>query len=189
MYTLSIGIKSSHPAKSTAASTAGGCWPTETKQTCRPVQLQSLPLIWKGKGSCEPRSDLRHQMKGVIQPRHRRPPGRHWSKSPEVLMCGQRRPMHLSSRSFEGKMAVLQPGPGAASPEVSGSLSTDVSGLWMAPLGFPGPRALVLLRARCRERQVKLRWAWGREGDSKKGKGLLKGSWIFSLLLSCVDTG
>lgn len=53
LYTLSIGIKSSHPAKSTAASTAGGCWPTETKQTRWSVQLQPLPLIWRGKGSCE----------------------------------------------------------------------------------------------------------------------------------------
>lgn len=53
LYTLSIGIKSSHTAKSTAASTAGGCWPTETKQARWSVQLQPLPLIWRGKGSCE----------------------------------------------------------------------------------------------------------------------------------------
>lgn len=81
LYTLSMGIKSSHPAKSTAASTAGGCWPTETKQTRRAVQLQSLPLIWRGKGSCETLSYLRHQMKGVIQQRHQSSPCRQRSST------------------------------------------------------------------------------------------------------------
>lgn len=140
MYTLSIGIKSSHPAKSTAASTAGGCWPTEAKQTRRSVQLQSLPLIWRGKGSCETRSYLRHQMKGAIQQWRQRPPCRHCSEfPPKVLLHGQRQPVSCQVKRFEGKMALLQPGPDAASPEVSGSLSTDVSGLWTAPLGFRGP--------------------------------------------------
>lgn len=50
LYTLSTGIKSFHPAKSTAASTAGGCWPTETKQTCRSAAAgAAFELEGKGK--------------------------------------------------------------------------------------------------------------------------------------------
>lgn len=103
MYTLSIGIKSSHPAKSTAASTAGGCWPTETKQTRWSVQLQSLPLLWRGKGSCETRSYLKHQMKGVFQQWRQRSPCRHRNKSQKVLMGGQCCPMNCQVKVLKGR--------------------------------------------------------------------------------------
>lgn len=145
MYTLSMGIKSSHPAKSTAASTAGGCWPTETKQTRRAVQLQSLPLIWRGKGSCETLSYLRHQMKGVIQQRYQSSPCRQRSSTffPRSLHVPPVPAYELPSESLEGT-ALLQPGSDKTFPEISGSLSTDISGFWMGPLGCCGRTAPVL---------------------------------------------
>lgn len=42
----------------------------------------------------------------------------------------------LSSKSFRGKMALLQTGLDAASPEGSGSISTHFTGFWIAPMVF-----------------------------------------------------
>lgn len=100
----------------------------------------------------------------------------------------------LPSKSLEGT-ALLQPGSDKTFPEISGSLSTDISGFWMGPLGCCGLTAPVLRWARCKERCIRLPrcqpWpACSRgEGVSKRGKGLLEGSWICLLFVSCVDAG